>query len=108
MTVKIKKGYPIEELENLLQATLKPVTPSPGFVQQLRQRLTDPGIPTIRYPDTKTSHYLLLATATVLSSTLLILNGSRLVFAILGALGLLHYSRRRNESDQLAPSKRLA
>jgi hypothetical protein len=108
MTVKITKGYQIEDLENLLQATLKPVTPSPGFVQQLRKRLTEPGIPTIRYPDPKMSHYLLLATATLLSSTFLILTGSRLVIAVLGALGLLHYSRQQNAREQLTPSKRLA
>jgi hypothetical protein len=108
MTVKITGKHQIDDLERLLQATLRPVTPSPRFVQQLRQHLTDPGIPTIRYPDPKLSHYLLLAIAGLLSSTFLILTGSRLVFAILGALGLLHYSRQQNEQEQLAPSTRVA
>lgn len=108
MSVKLKRGYPIEDIESLLQAALRPVTPNPGFVRQLRKRLTDPGMPTIRYPDSKTYQYLLLAVAGLLSSTFLILTGSRLVFAILGALGLLHYSRQQNEQKQLAQARRTA
>ena len=100
MTVKFTRRYQIEDLEHLLQATLRPVTPNPGFVLKLRQRLTDPEIPTIRYPNPKTSHYVLLVTASLLGSTFLLLTGSRLVFAILGALGVLHYTRQQNEEKQ--------
>jgi hypothetical protein len=108
MPVKTRRGTPIEELESLLQATLHPVTPNPGFVQGLRTRLEDPGFVTIRYPDPKVSHYLLLAAAGLLGSTFLILTGSRLVIAILGALGLLHYSRQQHAAKPVVPARRIA
>jgi hypothetical protein len=108
MTVQITGRHQLEDLEKMLQATLRPVTPNPRFVRQLRQRLAEPGIPTIRYPDPKWSHYILLAAAGLLSSTFLILTGSRLVIAVLGAIGLLHYSRQQNEQKQLEPSRRTA
>jgi hypothetical protein len=108
MTVRLSKKDYFEEIENLLYETLRPVTPNPGFVRQLRQRLTDPATPTIRYPTPKISHYILLVTAGLLSSTFLLLTGSRFVLAIVGALGMLHYSRQQTEEKQLAPSSRLA
>jgi len=69
----------LEDLEQLMQTSLPSVNPRPEFVHQLRQRLTDPLLPTVRFPRKVTSQFLLLIAVGVISGVIFILTASRLV-----------------------------
>ena len=69
----------LEDLEQLMQTSLPPVNPRPEFVHQLRQRLTDPLLPTVRFPRIVTSQFFLLIAVGIISGVIFILTASRLV-----------------------------
>jgi hypothetical protein len=104
MTVADHRKHQIEELEKLLHKTLRPVNPRPEFARQLRQRLSEPALIIVGSPENRKTQYALLIAASLLSSTFLLLNGSRLVLAILGALGVLHYAKQQADEKQLVSS----
>jgi hypothetical protein len=106
MDVPYSSKLKIEELEKILQVSLRPMVPSPDFVRHLRQRLTDYDIPVVQYqPTTQKKQLLLLAIASLISGVFLLLTGSRLILALLGSIGLLqHFRRQAQEKISLSPN----
>jgi hypothetical protein len=81
----------LEDLEQFLHVTMRPVTPRPEFVGQLRNLLAEPINASLPRLKMEKNHYLFFALATVLSGLIILFTTSRLILAIRGAIGLARY-----------------
>lgn len=90
-------------METLLKGTLQSIAPRPEFVQQLRRRLQDTAIPSIRavkVPTMEKSHTTILIAASVLSGLLVLLTNARAIISLVSALGALLYLRRQAQQKR--------
>ncbi|OGO72666.1 MAG: hypothetical protein A2Z49_06955 [Chloroflexi bacterium RBG_19FT_COMBO_56_12] len=92
----------VEQLESSLQAALKPVSLRREFAAQLRRRLDEEFRPVVTYPKKHTFQLILLATASVLSSLFLAVNGLRMVLSFLAAFGFWREMRKHSNHKRLA------
>lgn len=117
---KILKPQILEEdllrLEDTLQKTLVPVSPRPEFVndlytQLLKAKPRDISLErnlTIQDNQKRKLDYILLAIAGIISGTMIIFAGIRVVIALLGMLGILHQVNKeikpKPENSPLQPA----
>lgn len=102
MANKIQKRRPDREreirfLESKLQGSLKPVSPRPDFVHDLRRQLTHQFE---KLPDVtrfSRSNFLLMAIALLLCVFLVIILSIRAALTLIGAFSLLFQYRRQAE-----------
>ena len=92
----------VEQLESVLRAALKPVSPRLEFVARLRQRLDEEYRPVVTYPKENTFQLILLAAASLVSGIFLVLNGVRVVLSFMAALGFWREVRRQSNQKRLA------
>ena len=83
MTVSQVKKNDLQDFEKLVETSFRPVNPRPEFVQQLHQRLTDPLLPTVRFPRKATSQFLLFISVGVIGGIVFIVTLIRLVKALI-------------------------
>lgn len=95
-------NHELTDIEALLAATLQPVRPRPEFVFQLRQRLTDPTVPSITMPTDKAGQYLILALASGIGGAFMLVMNMRAMLSFLSALGLLQFIKRQLEQKRVA------
>jgi hypothetical protein len=81
-------------LEAMLQGALLPVAPRPPYVRELRRRLVSFPAPAPKDPLSKKFQYTFLGVASVLSGTVLVILGIRVVSALLSGLGSIAHLRR--------------
>jgi hypothetical protein len=94
MDVPYSTKLKIDELESLLQASLRPIVPSQDFVRQLKQRLAA-DVPGVHYPPRQRAHLFLLVFASLVSGVFLFLTGSRIILALIGSIGILLNLKRQ-------------
>lgn len=92
----------IDEIERILRNTLRPVAPRPEFIRDLRRRLALPGVERAMAAERRVSHTVLLVVASVLSSALLLLNGSRVILSLLATIGVIRNLKRDARRKRLA------
>jgi hypothetical protein len=80
----------IDAIEKLMVSSLRPVNPSPEFVEGLHQRLTDPLSPTVRFTRRFSSKFVLLILATLLSGIIFIITASRVVISLIREFDLVN------------------
>ena len=76
----------LEDLEHLMQTSFPAVNPRPEFVHQLHQRLTDPLLPTVRFPRKVTSQFLLFIAIGVISGVIFFLTAGRLFKSLIDTI----------------------
>lgn len=76
------------EIEKMMVSSLQPVAPRPEFVTKLRQRLTDPTLPTVRFTHRYSTNFILLILASVLSGVVFFLTTSRVIISLIREFNL--------------------
>lgn len=97
------KEQDLIELERHMQGVLKPVTPRPEFVRDLRRQLVSQFNNLEPEPGTNTRQLLLVSAAGFLTGTLILALGIRTVLALLSALGVIHQFKRQLDEKRTNP-----
>ena len=100
-----KKNHSADSLEVLLESTLKPITPSAEFINDLRYRLLGKTEKKILGMEEDTFHLVVLVLGMVASGAVLIFTGIRAIIAILGSLGLLQQYRKTMKDTPVSGPK---
>jgi len=87
-------------VENILQSSLKPVSPRPEFIQNLHKGLMEYSFPEQNSAEVDIKKAVLIATLGFASLVLMISVWVRLVVVIISALGILQTSRQRKALKQ--------
>jgi hypothetical protein len=90
----------VTELETMLDATLLPITPRPGFVQELRYGLLNYS-PVSISREPKFHERILLVLAGIFSIAFFISMSIQSIVAIIGAISMLHYFRRQTQKKRI-------
>lgn len=73
----------IDNIERMISSSLQRVEPRPEFVEKLRQRLTDPMSPSVRFTRRYSYQFILLVLATLLSGVIFFLTASRMIISLI-------------------------
>jgi hypothetical protein len=89
-------------LEAQLETVFIPVMPSPKYIQELRHGLLNTPFPTVPVHDARMTQYIVIAVASFLSGTFLIVLGIRVIRALIDALGKLPQFKRQVQDKRMA------
>ena len=95
----------VDEIEHQLRTSLKPVSPSPDYIEQLHQRLTDASQLQVTFDRNKPIFYIIFGIVGFISFLLITVTTLRLLLSILGILGLVRYAKRRSIPEDLGSTK---
>ena len=88
-------------IETILKSTLKPVTPRPEFVQELRRGLMSHSIPGKNGSKHESENNIMLVVFSFLGAAFLLSLGIRAIASLVGLLGLWHFSRQPQPKKNL-------
>ncbi len=92
---KSKSSERLMELETLLSAVIKPVTPRPEFIHDLRDSLINHSYPESKPNKKGVLQSFLLVLVGAASTVVVFSVGMRIMAAVVGVLGLLRFSGRQ-------------
>jgi hypothetical protein len=90
----------VEDMERYLQHSMNPIDPRPEFVKKLRGRLEAPMITVTQRNNMQANQLVILAIASFLGGMLFFFTASRVLIALVGAIGLFKYFYRGNANNQ--------
>jgi hypothetical protein len=93
-----EKQQRLEEMEALLQATLQPLTPRPGFVRQLGDRLKESPLTVTERPQYFRIGTQVLAAIGVVGGLVLLLGNARKVISFFSGLAMQVARRQQPKS----------
>ena len=86
------------EIEDLLQSSLKPVTPRPEFIQRLHHGLMEYSFSDPEMTDSELKRTILIALLGFFSMVFVFSMWVRFIVAIISALGMVQASKRKNRA----------
>jgi flagellar biosynthesis protein FliP len=101
--LRINRKRKLDDLlnvENILQSSLKPVSPRPEFIQNLHKGLMEYSFPEQDSSEVDIKKAVLIATLGFASLVLMISVWVRLIVVIISALGILQTARQRKALKQ--------